>query len=36
MQAKNTVVSDKVDLEREKRLEKIDMLIDQFERILTA
>ena len=30
------MVSDKVDIEREERLKKIDMLIDQFEKILTA
>eukprot|EP00347_Sterkiella_histriomuscorum_P018687 403344559 len=36
MQAKSVTVSDKVDIEREKRMEKIDVMIDQFERILTA
>ncbi|CDW90005.1 katanin p80 wd40-containing subunit b1 [Stylonychia lemnae] len=36
MQAKSIIVSDKVDIEREKRMEKIDAMIDQFERILTA
>ena len=29
-------MSSKVDIERESRMEKIDMMIDQFERILTA
>ncbi len=36
MQAKSTVVSDKVDIEREQRMIKIDMMVDQFEKILSA
>jgi len=36
MQAKNIVVSSKVDLEREERLRKCDIMVDQFEKVLSA
>ena len=37
MQAKSTVVNQRfVDLERESRLQKYDLLVDQFEKALSA